>query len=240
MSSNTQDDGLNRLKAALGSCVRTDDDALFSASFDGLRVEARPDAVVQPESGEQVGVVLSIANELGVPVTTRGAGSSLTGGVTPLAGGWVLDLSGLNDIALDPSNMLARCGPGAIVADLQKMAFDAGLFYPPDPSSKKFCTIGGNIACNAGGLRCVKYGVTRDYVLALSGYLATGNSLPGAERPASLPPGTTSATFGSGAKEPWGSLRRRFCVLYRTPPNAKLSLPHSPARKWLFPLRLPC
>jgi glycolate oxidase len=70
--------------------------------------------------------------------------------------------------------MLARCGPGAIVADLQKKASTAGLFYPPDPSSKKFCTIWGNVACNAGGLRCVKYGVTRDYVLALSGYLASG------------------------------------------------------------------
>lgn len=174
MSSNTKYDGLNQLKAALGSCVRTDDDALFQASFDGLRVEARPNAVVKAESGEQVGLVLSTANEFGVPVTTRGAGSSLTGGVTPLAGGWVLDLSGLNGIVIDPSNMLVRCGPGAIVADLQKKAFDAGLFYPPDPSSKKFCTIGGNIACNAGGLRCVKYGVTRDYVLALSGYLATG------------------------------------------------------------------
>ena len=152
MSSHKKDDGLNQLKAVLGSCVRTDDDALFQASFDGLRVEARPNAVVKAESGEQVGLVLSIANEFGVPVTTRGAGSSLTGGVTPLAGGWVLDLSGLNGIVIDPSNMLVRCGPGAIVADLQKKAFDAGLFYPPDPSSKKFCTIGGNIACNAGGL----------------------------------------------------------------------------------------
>ncbi|MEK9634253.1 MAG: FAD-binding oxidoreductase, partial [Opitutae bacterium] len=132
MSSNTKYDGLNQLKAALGSCVRTDDDALFQASFDGLRVEARPNAVVKAESGEQVGLVLSTANEFGVPVTTRGAGSSLTGGVTPLAGGWVLDLSGLNGIVIDPSNMLVRCGPGAIVADLQKKAFDAGLFYPPD------------------------------------------------------------------------------------------------------------
>ena len=102
MSSNTKDDGLNQLKAALGSCVRTDDDALFQASFDGLRVEARPNAVVKAESGEQVGLVLSIANEFGVPVTTRGAGSSLTGGVTPLAGGWVLDLSGLNGSSLIP------------------------------------------------------------------------------------------------------------------------------------------
>jgi glycolate oxidase len=174
MSSNTCDDALTKLKLDLRSCVHTDDEALFQASFDGLKVEARPSAVIKPQSGEQVGSVLAVANEFGVPVTTRGAGSSLTGGATPLLGGWVLDLTGLNEIEIDEGNLLVRCGPGAIVSDLQKKASAAGLFYPPDPSSKKFCTIGGNIACNAGGLRCVKYGVTRDYVLALSGYLATG------------------------------------------------------------------
>lgn len=174
MSSNTCGDALTKLKLALRSCVYTDEETLFHASFDGLKVEARPSAVIKPESGEEVGPVLRIANEFGVPVTTRGAGSSLTGGVTPLRGGWVLDLAGLNNIEIDQGNLLVRCGPGAIVSDLQKKASAEGLFYPPDPSSKKFCTIGGNIACNAGGLRCVKYGVTRDYVLSLSGYLATG------------------------------------------------------------------
>jgi glycolate oxidase len=174
MTANTSADALAKLKLDLGACVHTDDESLFQASYDGLKVERRPSVVIKPESTEQVGSVLSIANEFEVPVTTRGAGSSLTGGATPLLGGWVLDLTGLNEIAIDEGNMLVRCGPGAIVSDLQKKASDAGLFYPPDPSSKKFCTIGGNIACNAGGLRCVKYGVTRDYVLALSGYLATG------------------------------------------------------------------
>ena len=113
-------------------------------------MEARPNAVVKAESGEQVGLVLSTANEFGVPVTTRGAGSSLTG-VTPLAGGWVLDLSGLNGIVIDPSNMLVRCGPGAIVADLQKKAFDAGLFYPPDPSSKNFVRLAATLPVMQGG-----------------------------------------------------------------------------------------
>ena len=174
MTANTSADALAKLKLGLGACIHTDDESLFQASFDGLKVERRPSVVIKPESTEQVGDVLSIANEFEVPVTTRGAGSSLTGGATPLLGGWVLDLSGLNEIEIDEENMLVRCGPGAIVSDLQKKASDAGLFYPPDPSSRKFCTIGGNIACNAGGLRCVKYGVTRDYVLALSGYLATG------------------------------------------------------------------
>ena len=174
MTANTSADALAKLKLGLGACIHTDDESLFQASYDGLKVERRPSVVIKPESADQVGDVLSIANEFEIPVTTRGAGSSLTGGATPLLGGWVLDLSGLSEIEIDEENMIARCGPGAIVSDLQKKASTVGLFYPPDPSSKKFCTIGGNVACNAGGLRCVKYGVTRDYVLALSGYLATG------------------------------------------------------------------
>ena len=124
-----------------------------------------------------VGMALKIANEYSIPVTTRGAGSSLTGGATPIQGGWVLDLSGLNNLTVDQKNQVARCGPGVVIADLQAEAAKDGLLYPPDPSSKKFCTIGGNIACNAGGLRCVKYGVTRDYVLALEGYLANGEKV---------------------------------------------------------------
>jgi glycolate oxidase len=126
---------------------------------------------------KQVGEVLKLANEFQVPVTTKGAGSSLTGGATPIQGGWVLDLSKLNHLELDEKNRIARCGPGVVVSNLQSEAEKLGLFYPPDPSSKDFCTIGGNVACNAGGLRCVKYGVTRDYVLALSGYMANGDQV---------------------------------------------------------------
>ena len=88
-----------------------------------------------------------------------------------------MDLSLLNQIEIDVDNQIARCGPGAIVSDIQEYAAEHNLFYPPDPSSKMFCTIGGNIACNAGGLRCVKYGVTRDYILSLSGYLPTGEAV---------------------------------------------------------------
>lgn len=175
MTTKTNGDSLAKLQKILGACLALDEEQLSTASFDGLKIEGRPEAVIKPLVPEQVGEVLRVASEFSTPVTTRGAGSSLTGGATPIRGGWVLDLSGLDTIDLDPENMLVRCGPGAIVGDLQKQASDMGLFYPPDPSSKKFCTIGGNIACNAGGLRCVKYGVTRDYVLSLSGYLASGD-----------------------------------------------------------------
>jgi glycolate oxidase len=165
---------IEQLCEQLGDCVETSFEHREDYSYDGLKISSLPDAVIQVKEAAQVGTVLKIANQYCIPITTRGAGSSLTGGATPIQGGWVLDLSQLNHFEIDEENQLARCGPGVVVADLQAAAAEQDLFYPPDPSSKKFCTLGGNVACNAGGLRCVKYGVTRDYILSLSGYLANG------------------------------------------------------------------
>jgi glycolate oxidase len=119
-------------------------------------------------------VVLVLANRHGIPVTTRGRGTTLTGAATPVHGGWVLDLLGLNAIAVDDEAGMAHVGAGAKVGDLQRAVEALGWFYPPDPSSKEYCTIGGNIACNAGGMHGGKYGVTRDFVIALRGFLPTG------------------------------------------------------------------
>lgn len=166
-----------RLQDKLGDRVRTESSELFHASYDGLKIQGSTSACIVVDHTKQVGEVLKLAHEFQVPVTTKGAGSSLTGGATPIQGGWVLDLSKLNHLELDEKNRIARCGPGVVVSNLQSEAEKLGLFYPPDPSSKDFCTIGGNVACNAGGLRCVKYGVTRDYVLALSGYMANGDQV---------------------------------------------------------------
>lgn len=177
MESKNRSLALDNLKQNLGDKVFVDEDSLHSASFDGLKVFFAPDAVVRPKQTREVGELLILANKFDIPITTKGAGSSLTGGATPIKGGWVLDLSQLNKIELDVNNQIIHCGPGAIIADIQEKAAEQNLFYPPDPSSKKFCTIGGNIACNAGGLRCVKYGVTRDYILSLSGYLPTGEAV---------------------------------------------------------------
>ena len=171
---NRTDNALQALQEKLGDKVKTSPKQLYSVSYDGLKVSGSPQALIQVTEHHEVGEVLKLANQFNIPVTSRGTGSSLTGGATPYHGGWVLDLSRLAHMEIDSTNMLARCGPGVVVGDLQAKVDEYGLFYPPDPSSKKFCTIGGNIACNAGGLRCVKYGVTRDYVLALSGYLPTG------------------------------------------------------------------
>ena len=162
------------LKDKLHSSVHTNDEELYAVSYDGLKVSSSPEALIKVKQANEVGEVLKLANEFRIPVTSRGTGSSLTGGATPLQGGWVLDLSQLSSIEIDQTNRLAHCGPGVVVGDLQEQVLEKGLFYPPDPSSKKFCTLGGNVACNAGGLRCVKYGVTRDYVLSLAGYLPTG------------------------------------------------------------------
>lgn len=163
------------LRRRLGAkVVVTDDASLQAASFDSAKIPFRPEAVVRVRKETDVGVVLALANQHGVPVTTRGRGTTLTGAATPVRGGWVLDTLRLNAIEIDDEAGMARVGAGAKVADIQRAAETKGWFYPPDPSSKEYCTIGGNIACNAGGMHGGKYGVTRDFVVALRGFLPTG------------------------------------------------------------------
>lgn len=166
---------LRALCRRLPERVSTDAAQCFAASLDNLRLSFLPDAVIGVQAAAEVGIVLEVASKYGIPVTARGAGSSATGSAAPVRGGWVLDVSALNDIEIDPVARIATVGPGAVTAVFQEKAEALGLFFPPDPSSKKYSTIGGNIACNAGGMRCVKYGVTRDYVLGLEGYYADGS-----------------------------------------------------------------
>lgn len=165
---------LGQLKRKLPGRVQADLATREYASVDNLRISILPDAVIQVKKAEEVGVVLKLANRYGVPVTARGAGSSATGSAVPVSSGWVLDLSLLKSIKLNQYSKIVSVEPGVLTDVLQTKMARYGLFYPPDPSSKKYSTIGGNIACNAGGMHCVKYGVTRDYVLGLEGYLANG------------------------------------------------------------------
>jgi glycolate oxidase len=166
------------LVRALGSTqVRTDEAARRTASLDNLRVSFLPAAVIFPKNDAAIATVLRLANQHRVPVTPRGAGSSTTGSACPVRGGWVLDLSRWNKIEIDALASLAHAEAGAVTAAIDASAAKHGLFYPPDPSSLHYCTIGGNLALNAGGLRCAKYGVTRDYVLALEGFLPTGEKV---------------------------------------------------------------
>ena len=166
---------LSALQCALPGRVFVDAKSCFAASLDNLRLSFLPCAVVQVQAAEEVGAVLRLADKYCIPVTARGAGSSTTGSAVPLRGGWVLDLSRLRSIEVDVVSRMVTVGAGAVTAEIQAQVEALGLFYPPDPSSKKYSTIGGNIACNAGGLRCVKYGVTRDYVLGLEGFYANGH-----------------------------------------------------------------
>lgn len=163
------------LQRRLGArIVRTDAAIRKGASFDALKIPFEPAAVVFPRRRQDVGVTLELANRHGVPVTVRGRGTSLTGSAAPRCGGWVIDLLGWNDVRIDAVAGMAHVGAGARTAKIQRAAERRGWFYPPDPSSRDHCTIGGNIACNAGGMHGGKYGVTRDFVIALKGFLPTG------------------------------------------------------------------
>jgi glycolate oxidase len=147
--------------------------------YDGTFAEGQPDLVVLPDTTEQVSQVLKFAAETRTPVVPRGMGSGLAAGSVPLSdGGIILCLTRMNRILeIDTENATVRAEAGVITADLQTAVEKIGLFYPPDPSSIKHSTIGGNVACNAGGPRCLKYGVTGDYVLGLTVVLADGRIL---------------------------------------------------------------
>jgi glycolate oxidase len=147
--------------------------------YDGTFAEGHPDVVVLPRTTEQVSQVVKLAAGAQVPIVPRGMGSGLAAGSVPIpAGGIVLCLTRMNRILeIDAQNAVVRAEAGVITADLQAEVERQGLFYPPDPSSNRHSTIGGNIACNAGGPRCLKYGVTGDYVLGLTVVLADGRIL---------------------------------------------------------------
>ncbi|MDV9175866.1 FAD-binding protein, partial [Streptomyces sp. W16] len=149
--------------------------AAHATDRSGTRPDGVPLAVVHARRTEDVTVTLRHANALRVPVVPRGAGTGLSGGASAGEGVLVLDLSGMNRILeLSADDQLAVVEPGVITAELDRAAAGHGLRYAPDPASAAISTIGGNIATNAGGLRCAKYGVTRDSVLGLEAVLADG------------------------------------------------------------------
>ena len=145
-------------------------------SGDKWFAKATPDAVVFPSTTTEVSFILREASRAGVPVTARGAGYGYVGGCTPVRGGLVLALERMNKILeVHAGDFVAVVQPGVVTGDLQNAAKAKNLLYPPDPASLKDCSIGGNIATNAGGPRCLKYGVTRAYILGLEVVLADGS-----------------------------------------------------------------
>ncbi|MBW3637724.1 MAG: FAD-binding protein [Armatimonadetes bacterium] len=134
-----------------------------------------PDVVVRPRTTAEVAAVMCFAHERAIPVTTRGAGWGYVGGAVSNSGGICLSLDAMHSIReVSREDFVAVVEAGVVTADLQRAAREMGLFYPPDPASSAYCTLGGNIATNAGGARCLKYGVTRNYVLGLEVVTADG------------------------------------------------------------------
>jgi glycolate oxidase len=150
----------------------------ISHAFDATFAEQRPEAVVVPRTAEQVSGVMECAFREGLPVVPQGMGSGLAAGSVPVSEGIALSLTRMNRIVdIDRENRVATVEAGVITASLQERVEAEGLFYPPDPASIKHSSLGGNVACNAGGPRCLKYGVTKDYVMGLTVVLADGRIL---------------------------------------------------------------
>ncbi|QSQ27413.1 FAD-binding protein [Pyxidicoccus parkwayensis] len=156
--------------------VRRDEDTLAAYARDESDSGVyRPDAVVYPETAEQVSAVFKVCNAHGVPFTPCGARSGKSGGSLPLCGGMAVSLERMKRIrSISVEDLTAVVEPGVVTGDFMKAVEAVGLFYPPDPNSWEFCTLGGNVAENAGGPRALKYGVTRDYVIGLEWVLPDG------------------------------------------------------------------
>jgi len=156
--------------------VSTEKADLICYSYDATQQQFLPDVVVHPADTEQISRILRLANAEKIPVFPRGAGSGFTGGSLPTRGGIVLTTERMDKILeIDQENLVAVVEPGVVTEQFQQAVEQVGLFYPPDPASLKFSTLGGNVAECAGGPRCVKYGVTKDYILGLEVVTPTGD-----------------------------------------------------------------
>lgn len=162
-------DALPHIKAS------ADPEDIICYGFDACGIEEFPSAVLWPEKAGDIVDIMKYAHENGVPVVPRGAGTGMSGGAVPLKDAVVLSMEKMNRIIeVDRENLTALVEPGLINGRLQREVEEQGLFYPPDPASMNFCTIGGNVAENAGGPRALKYGVTRDYVMEVEAVLPGG------------------------------------------------------------------
>ena len=202
---------------------------LIAYSFDGTFEQHLPDAVVLPETNEEVSAVVRVAAQHDVPIVPRGMSSGLAGGSIPVRGGIVLSLTRMNRILeIDEENMTATVEAGVVTADLQTAVEKLGLFYPPDPSSIKQSTIGGNVACNAGGPRCLKYGVTSNYVLGLTVVLADGRVVRTGGKAIKYVTGFNMNQFFVGSEGALGVITEVILRLICKPPHARTALVHFP------------
>ena len=162
--------------ALLGEAWLTDASERLSYAYDNSRRQAMPDAVALPTTREQVVALVRGCRTYRIPIVARGRGTNTTGAAVPIEGGVVVSFERMNRILeLRPGDRCAVVEPGVLNGDLQRALAPLGLFWPPDPTSADYSTIGGNLACNAGGPRAVKYGATRDNVLALTAITGAGD-----------------------------------------------------------------
>lgn len=168
---------LDQLREIVGPANVVTDARLESYEHDGTFLQHALQAAVLPATTDEVAAILRLCTATRTPVTCRGAGSGLVGGPVPLAGGIVLSLERFTQLEIDSANLVAVAGAGVINASIDDAAAEFGLMYPPDPASKMISTIGGNVACNSGGPRCLKYGLTADYVVGMTVVLASGEIL---------------------------------------------------------------
>jgi len=176
---------IDYFKTLLGNDNVFDDKAhLIAYCYDATRTRYQPDAVLFPRDEQDVSDILKYCNEHRIIITPRGAGSGFTGGALPANGGIILAFEKhMNKILeIDMENMVAVVQPGVINMHLQKTVEAQGLFYPPDPASEEYSTIGGNVSENAGGMRAAKYGITKDYVMALRAVLPNGEIIRAGKR----------------------------------------------------------
>ncbi len=179
------DKHIENLKKIVGEeDIKTDKIHLHAYSYDATKEHFYPEAVIFPENEEEVSKILKYCNDNKISIIPRGAGSGFTGGALPVKGGIVLAVEKYMNkiIEIDEKDMVAVVQPGVINATLQKEVEKRGLFYPPDPASMDYSTIGGNVAENAGGMRAAKYGLTKDYVVCLRAVLANGEIIRAGKR----------------------------------------------------------
>ncbi len=206
-----------------GLTTRVED--LHCYSYDGSARSHLPGVVVFPRTTRQISEIMELATRYRVPVVPRGAGTGMTGGIVPVKGGIVLAMSTFDTIIeIDTDNQVAVVEPGVITAEFQREVRKKGLFYPVDPASMKYCSIGGNAAECAGGPSAVKYGVTKDYIIGLEIVLASGEIITTGARTEKSVAGYDLTRLFVGSEGTLGIITKLIIRLLPIPPHRKTFL----------------
>ncbi len=203
--------------------VLTDEESLKCYSYDATRYASTPDAVVKPRDTGEISKVLSLAYEEAIPVTPRGAGTGLSGGSVPVKAGIVLSTERMNSTPrIHKEDLYVEAEAGLVTEQLQAVVEAMGLFYPPDPASQSACTIGGNVAECAGGLRGLKYGTTRNYVLGLEMVTPEGKVLRTGARTVKSVAGYDVTRLMVGSEGTLGVVSSAFLKVLPLPPARRV------------------